>query len=177
MSTLCRILLLPLLLLVAPIFAEPAVEPEVKIEQNVSTETGITAAEPQSLAAEAEPVANKPVSALADRNTVAPGAGNAGLGLGKMAISLAIVVVIVLLLAWTFKKLTLKLPGTRHIKIISTTPLGPRERILVIEIQGKQRVIGVTAQNINFLFELENALPEEKLAPDFHKQLQSFLKK
>lgn len=102
---------------------------------------------------------------------------SAGLGLGKMALSLAIVVAIVVALGWAFKKLTLRLPGSRHIKIISTMPLGPKERLLVIEIQGKQRVLGVTAQSINLLFELENPLPEEKLASDFHTQLQSFLKK
>lgn len=102
---------------------------------------------------------------------------SAGLSLGKMAASLAIVVAIVLTLGWAFKKLTLRLPGSRHIKIISTMPLGPKERLLVIEMQGKQRVLGVTAHSINLLFELENPLPEEKLASDFHTQLQSFLKK
>ena len=101
----------------------------------------------------------------------------AGLGLGKMALSLAIVVAVVLALGWTFKKLTLRMPGSRHIKIISTMPLGPKERLLVIEMQGKQRVLGVTAHSINLLFELENSLPEEKLASDFHTQLQSLLKK
>ena len=101
----------------------------------------------------------------------------AGVGLGKMAVSLLIVVAIVIALGWTFKKLTLRLPGSRHIKIISTMPLGPKEKLLVIEVQGKQRVLGVTAHNINLLFELENSLPEEKLASDFHTQLQSLLKK
>ena len=102
---------------------------------------------------------------------------NAGISLGKMALSLLIVVLVVLALGWTFKKLTLRLPGSKHIKIISSLPLGPKERLLVIEIQGKQRVLGVTPQQINLLFELENPLPEEKLASDFHTQLQSFLKK
>ena len=46
-----------------------------------------------------------------------------------------------------------------------------------VEIQGKQRVIGVTANSVNFLFELETPLTEEKLASDFHTQLQSLLKK
>jgi flagellar protein FliO/FliZ len=115
-------------------------------------------------------------TALAKSDNTAP-RPSAGLGLGKMALSLAIVVAIVLALGWTFKKLTLRLPGSRHIKIISTMPLGPKERLLVIEIQGKQRVLGVTSQSINLLFELENSLPEEKLASDFHTQLQSFLKK
>ncbi len=97
--------------------------------------------------------------------------------LSQLVISLALVVGLVVLLAFLYKKMQLKMPGTKHFKVVGTFNLGPREKLLVIEIQGKQRVIGVTAHNINFLFELENPLPEEKLALDFHTQLQSFLKK
>jgi|GEM_PF-1368517 len=114
------------------------------------------------------------------RSTVLPSGSeqaHPGMALGKIVISLALVILLVLGLGWLFKKLSLRLPGNRQIKIISALPLGQRERILVIEIQGKQRVIGVTPQSINLLFELENPLPEEKLASDFHTQLQSFLKK
>lgn len=98
-------------------------------------------------------------------------------GLSQLVISLALVLGLVVILAFLYKKMQLKMPGTKHFKIISTLNLGPREKLLVIEIQGKQRVIGVTAHSINFLFDLENPLPEEKLALDFHTQLQSFLKK
>lgn len=100
-----------------------------------------------------------------------------GLSLGKIVISLAFVILMVLLLGWSFKKLTLRMPGSQHMKVISTIPLGPKERLLVIEMQGKQRVLGVTAHQINFLFELDKPLPEEKLASEFHSQLQSWLKK
>ena len=107
-----------------------------------------------------------------------PGAdNNSAMTLTKIVISLALVILLVLGLGWMFKKLSLRMPGNRQIKVICALPLGQRERILVIEIQGKQRVIGVTPQQINLLFELENPLPEEKLASDFHTQLQSFLKK
>ncbi|MCH8537504.1 MAG: flagellar biosynthetic protein FliO [Alkalimonas sp.] len=105
-------------------------------------------------------------------------AGNSsGVSLGKIAISLAFVIFLVLVLGWTFKKLTQRVPGSQHMKVISSIPLGQKERLLVIEIQGKQRVLGVTPQQINFLFELEESLPEEKLASEFHSQLQSWLKK
>lgn len=98
-------------------------------------------------------------------------------GLGQIVISLALVVGAIVVLAFLYKKLQLKLPGSKHFKVIATLPVGQKERILVIEIQGKQRVIGVTPHSVNFLFELESPLPEEKLASDFHTQLQSFLKK
>lgn len=102
---------------------------------------------------------------------------NALPGVGQIVISLALVIGLVLLLAFFYKKMQLKLPGNKHFRIVATLNIGQRERLLVIEMQGKQRVLGVTAQQINFLFELETPLPEEKLASDFHTQLQSFLKK
>ncbi len=98
-------------------------------------------------------------------------------GAGQIVISLALVVGLVLLLAFFYKKMQLKLPGHKHFRIVATLNIGQRERLLVIEMQGKQRVLGVTAQQINFLFELETPLTEEKLASDFHTQLQSLLKK
>ncbi|KKO48212.1 hypothetical protein VT06_13185 [Arsukibacterium sp. MJ3] len=102
---------------------------------------------------------------------------SSGLSLGKIAISLTAVLLLVVVLGWLFKKLTMRLPGSQHVKVICSVPIGQRERLLVIEIQGKQRVLGVTPQSINMLFELENSLPDTKLASDFHTQLQSFLKK
>ena len=142
-------------------------EPDVAVEVKAATEVAAPDAKAAITAVISAPDA---VKAAAPRPT-------AGISLGKMALSLGIVVAIVLVLGWVFKKLTLRLPGSRHIKIISTLALGQKERLLVIEMQGKQRVIGVTANSVNFLFELENPLPEEKLASDFHTQLQSLLKK
>ncbi len=110
--------------------------------------------------------------------TVVPLKQSANLpGLTQIVISLALVIVAIVLLALLYKKLQLKMPGSKHFKVIATLPVGQKERLLVIEIQGKQRVIGVTPHSVNFLFELENSLPDEKLASDFHTQLQSFLKK
>ncbi len=98
-------------------------------------------------------------------------------GVGQIVISLALVIGLVVLLAFFYKKMQLKMPGSKHFRVVATLNVGARERLLVIEMQGKQRVIGVTANNVNFLFELETPLTEEKLASDFHTQLQSFLKK
>jgi flagellar protein FliO/FliZ len=98
-------------------------------------------------------------------------------GIGQIVISLALVIGLVVLLAFFYKKMQLKMPGSKHFRVVATLNVGTRERLLVIEMQGKQRVIGVTANNVNFLFELETPLTEEKLASDFHTQLQSFLKK
>ena len=98
-------------------------------------------------------------------------------GVGQIVISLALVVGLVIFLAFLYKKMQLRMPGSKHFRVVATLNIGTRERLLVIEMQGKQRVLGVTANSVNFLFELETPLTEEKLASDFHTQLQSFLKK
>ncbi len=171
-------LALSLLLLLSPIGVTASNQVSAEPSQQVATAAAKSPAEEP--VAEPLPTENSRPNRLVSRDAVLnPGSDNSSgsMALGKIAISLALVIFLVLGLGWLFKKLTLRLPGSRHMKVICTLPLGQRERILIIEIQGKQRVIGVTPHSINLLFELENPLPEEKLASDFHTQLQSFLRK
>ncbi|MBU1437339.1 MAG: flagellar biosynthetic protein FliO [Gammaproteobacteria bacterium] len=125
-------------------------------------------------AASFEGIAQQTATAVAKETAKVPAAIP---GIGQIVISLALVIGLVLLLAFVYKKMQLKMPGSKHFRVVATLNVGTRERLLVIEMQGKQRVIGVTAHNVNFLFDLETPLTEEKLASDFHTQLQSFLKK
>jgi flagellar protein FliO/FliZ len=106
----------------------------------------------------------------------------AGNGMNAMTImnvfgSLIVVLGLLFGLAWLYKKLAIKLPGSNHVKIVSSVMLGPRERILVIEVQGKQRVLGVTANQINMLFELDQPLVNDTEAPDWRTQFQALLQK
>ncbi len=121
------------------------------------------------------------LQAMADA-TVAAAPTAQGNGMNAMTImnvfgSLIIVLGLLFGLAWLYKKLAIKLPGSSHIKIISSVMLGPRERILVIEVQGKQRVLGVTSNQITMLFELDEPLADDPAAPDWRTQLQALLQK
>ncbi len=105
-----------------------------------------------------------------------------GNGVNSMTImnvfgSLVIVLGLLFGLAWLYKKLAIKLPGSNHIKIVSSAMLGPRERILVIEVQGKQRVLGVTSNQINLLFELDQPLVDDTTTSDWRSQFQTLLQK
>ncbi|SEA49408.1 flagellar biosynthetic protein FliO [Alkalimonas amylolytica] len=179
---------LSLLLSAALLAVEPEPGSETEVEVVAAQLEAVTAEQPlQEPVLEAiEPVSAKEATSSPYRfgqdraggdQTLSRAGASSGLSLGKIVISLAFVILLVLMLGWAFKKLTLRIPGSQHMKVISTIPLGPKERLLVIEIQGKQRVLGVTSQQINFLFELNEPLPEEKLASEFHSQLQSWLKK
>jgi flagellar protein FliO/FliZ len=126
-------------------------------------------------AAEAKPIANvlsTPVNSSPQLRSSA-----ALPPIHEVVIYLTLVVFAIVLLASFAKKMQLRLPGGQHFKLVATLPLGPKERLLVIEIQGKQRVLGVTAQQINFLFELESPLESDKVASNFHSQLQSWMNK
>ncbi len=125
-----------------------------------------------------------PAFSIAETVAVATAAAPTAQGNGMNAMTImnvfgSLIIVLGLLfgLAWLYKKLAIKLPGSSHIKIISSVMLGPRERILVIEVQGKQRVLGVTSHQINMLFELDQPLVDDVAAPDWRAQFQTLLQK
>ena len=129
-------------------------------------------------------LALNPALALAETVATAVSAAPTAQGNGMNAMTImnvfgSLIIVLGLLfgLAWLYKKLAIKLPGSSHIKIISSVMLGPRERILVIEVQGKQRVLGVTSNQITMLFELDEPLADDPAAPDWRTQLQALLQK
>ena len=78
--------------------------------------------------------------------------------------SLLFVLVLIFGLAWMMKKM--RLPGmvgnSGSLKVIKQMPIGPKERIMVIQVGEEQLVIGVTASNINLLSKLETPLKESK---------------
>ncbi len=74
----------------------------------------------------------------------------------SMIMALLFVLVVIFLIAWLAKKFNLTPTSQDHFKLISSMSLGGRERIVIIEIQGEQHAIGVTNQNVNHLFKLEN---------------------
>lgn len=127
-------------------------------------------------------LANAAETVVAASTAVTASPATQGNGMDAMTImnvfgSLIIVLGLLFGLAWLYKKLAIKLPGSNHIKIVSSVMLGPRERILVIEVQGKQRVLGVTANQINMLFELDQPLIDDQAAPDWRTQFQALLQK
>ena len=58
---------------------------------------------------------------------------------------------------WLFwlKKLNPNLANSDEFKVVRSLPLGSRERLMVIEIDNAQHLIGVTPHSINYLHKLE----------------------
>ena len=68
----------------------------------------------------------------------------------------AAVIVLIPAALWVLKRLQVGAqPGGRVVTLVGGLTLGPRERIAVIESQGRRWMIGVTGQSISLLAELE----------------------
>lgn len=68
------------------------------------------------------------------------------------------------------------------IKMLSAMPLGTRERIMLVDVGGKQILLGITATSINALhvFEQQVVNPDEGVTPtasDFSQKLMTLLQK
>jgi flagellar protein FliO/FliZ len=97
------------------------------------------------------------------------------LNLMSMLTSLIAVVLLILILAWLVKRLNPQFGASAHFKIVRSMPLGARERLLVVEIDDKQHLLGVTPHSINYLYQLENPLPQSDM-PKLAEGLSAFLK-
>ena len=95
----------------------------------------------------------------------------------RVIVGLMIVVATILLLAVFYKRMNLGFPGSRAIKVVTTLPLGTRERVVVIEINGQQHLLGVTANQINHLTTLEEPLSEAAPALPQNTPFDSILKR
>lgn len=76
-------------------------------------------------AASFEGIAQQTATAVAKETAKVPAAIP---GIGQIVISLALVIGLVLLLAFVYKKMQLKMPGSKHFRVVATLNVGTRER-------------------------------------------------
>jgi flagellar protein FliO/FliZ len=66
--------------------------------------------------------------------------------------SLILVVAAIMLCGWLYSRSQgLRVRGGGIIRIVATQPLGPKERILLIEVADKQLVVGMTSTQVSTL--------------------------
>ncbi|MCB6183572.1 flagellar biosynthetic protein FliO [Leeia sp. TBRC 13508] len=100
----------------------------------------------------------------------------------QVIFSLVFVIALVLGAVWAMKRLSLGVPGMKTpVKLIGGTMLGGKERVVVIEVEGEWLVLGVTAQNITVLKQLDKPPVSDAestmVAPKFKQWLQVALQK
>ncbi|MFM8864412.1 MAG: flagellar biosynthetic protein FliO [Limnohabitans sp.] len=73
----------------------------------------------------------------------------------KMLASLVLVLVLMIGLIWALRRLQHKLQAgadpTRQIRLLETLSVGPRQKILLMEVDGQRVLVGVTAQQMQSL--------------------------
>ncbi|MCU6670099.1 flagellar type III secretion system protein FliO [Enterobacteriaceae bacterium H4N4] len=93
------------------------------------------------------------------------------------------IIAFILIAAWLAKRVGLagKTAGARGLKLCASTSLGPRERVVIVEVDDARLVLGVTASQINLLHTLPPAPVVDDsrtdVAPDFQSVMKSLLKR
>ncbi|MGR5946096.1 flagellar biosynthetic protein FliO [Enterobacter sp. C4G1] len=93
------------------------------------------------------------------------------------------VIAFILIVAWIAKRFGLagKTAAGRGIKVSASTTLGPRERVVIVDVEDARLVLGVTATNINVLHKLppapDTAEANAETPADFQSVMKSLLKR
>lgn len=115
--------------------------------------------------------------------TISPPSAVPGSPLLQVSGALFGIIAIILIAAWLAKRFGLagKTASTRGLKVSASTPLGPRERVVIIDVEDARLVLGVTGSNIHVLHKLPPApvtVDERAQAPaDFQSVMKSLLKR
>ncbi len=93
--------------------------------------------------------------------------------------NLAFIVVAVLVMAWLYRRAQrMQNQNGSIIHILATQPVGPKERVLLVEVAGQQLVLGLTASQIRTLHVLDQPLIQEQQPPamGFAERLRTAMK-
>lgn len=97
-------------------------------------------------------------AALADQESAAPASAGALLGTGELLRWLLTVVVLLLLLVLAgvvFKRSRrFKAGGHFQVRVLATVPLGPKEKLLLIEVEGRRLLLGSGSGGLSLIYDL-----------------------
>lgn len=100
--------------------------------------------------------------------------------------ALFVIILLIVAAAWLAKRLGMGVKGTggnRGLKVSAATTLGPRERVVIVDVEDARLVLGVTSAQITLLHTLPPApTPPESgetkvAASDFQSLMKSMLKR
>ncbi|KAF1067517.1 MAG: Flagellar protein FliO [Pseudomonas citronellolis] len=108
--------------------------------------------------------------------------GSAAAQLLQLLFGLVLVVVLIFVLAWLVRRVQQITPrGNQAIKLVSSQALGPRDRLLLVEVGGEQILLGISPGRITPLHVLKEPVelgPKSDAAPpEFAQRLLEMLNK
>ena len=93
------------------------------------------------------------------------------------------IIAFILIAAWLAKRFGLagKTAAARGLKVSASTSLGPRERVVIVDVDDARLVLGITASNISVLHKLPpapvSADARAEAPADFQSVMKSLLKR
>mgnify|MGYP001607442030 FL=1 len=85
--------------------------------------------------------------------------------LGKTAMALAVVVACVLVCGWFARRMGSRPQASgKAVRVVSSTGVGPREKVVIVHVRGQWLVLGVTAQQVTALAQLDAPAAEPEPA-------------
>jgi flagellar protein FliO/FliZ len=107
--------------------------------------------------------------------SVAPSVASTSI-LGSV-LALVMVLLLIVALAWVLRRLQFSSMGrTGPIRIIASTALGLKERLVLVEIGEQQLLLGVTTSEISLLQRLETPIDVEPVPTAFRSTLDRYLR-
>lgn len=92
-----------------------------------------------------------------------------------MMLNLGLILILVLVLVFALKKIRFsKLAKNQQIAIINTVPIGSKERVLLIEVNDKTLLIGVTPNHISTLHVFDKMDATKPAADEYLDEMKSF---
>ena len=81
-------------------------------------------------------------------------AADTGTGVAGMVVSLLLILGLFVLAAWLFKRYVPQVGKTGPVKVVGATMVGPRERVVVVEVENTWLVLGVGGGQVRTLHTL-----------------------
>ena len=86
----------------------------------------------------------------------------ANMDVGSMILSLLMVLALIIVSAFVLKRFNLVQQSSEQLSIVTSLPLGAKERVVVVQVGQKQLLLGVTAHQVTLLESLTEPLIKSK---------------
>jgi len=102
----------------------------------------------------------------------------ANLDVASVIMSLLLVLVLIIAIAFVLKRFNPQGASLSGMKIVSSLHLGTKEKLVVVDVDGKQLLLGVTAHQVSFIQTLEKPMEVgQPLTMDLSQNIVKLLKK
>lgn len=116
------------------------------------------------------------LEAIAEESqAVAPDNSSAGMmsGLLSWLVSTVAILALIFILAFLLKRSKFIMRRNGDMSVVGQLSLGPKERLVEVEVHGRKMLLGVTASSISFL----THIPDDQDEKSFARELSTELKK